>query len=48
MNKLACKCTVELVWVPGHSVGDRNENASQLTRTGSESVFVEPESFVGF
>lgn len=48
LNLLGKRCTLRILWVPGHEGVLGNENADQLAKKGSETSFVGPEPFCGF
>lgn len=47
LKLLATKCTITLMWVPGHTGVEGNEIADKLANKGAESCFVGPEPFFG-
>jgi ribonuclease HI len=47
LKRLTAKCKLTLMWVPGHTGVDGNEEAEQLANKGSETHFIGPEPFFG-
>jgi hypothetical protein len=48
LKRLTTKCKLTLMWVPGHTGADENEDAVQLANKGSETHFIGPEPFFGY
>jgi ribonuclease HI len=47
-KRLTTKCKLTLMWVPGHTVFDGNEEADQLANKESETHFIGPKPFFGY
>ena len=47
LKKLATRCRLTLLWVPGHLGIMGNEVANELARKASEQPFIGPEPFCG-
>jgi ribonuclease HI len=48
LKRLTTKCKLTLLWVPGHTGLEGNEEEDQLANKGSETNFIGPEPFFGY